>query len=202
MVSIKKVILMIFFVPLLLFAAKYLGRNPSEGSPSNAIIIKLSQDLSKLRKRESIFYKREEIVTVYATIPLDSNSALDAKENAELLLKEAEEFKDNWNYGNAVHHGNLVLGRVRLFLNDDLDGAQSYLNLAGNNPGSPQLNSFGPNMTLAKEILERGEEKAVLDYLDDCLNFWKTKYAAEATEKWKNKIFKGEIPDFGANLEY
>src|SRR5438552_11826605 len=34
--------------------------------------------------------------------------------------------------------------------------------------GSPQLNSFGPDQDLAAELLERGETKTVIRYLELC----------------------------------
>ena len=43
---------------------------------------------------------------------------------------------------------------------------------AGATPGSPQLDSFGPNMTLAKELLEKGQPDVVLHYFALCKNFW------------------------------
>jgi len=74
-----------------------------------------------------------------------------AKEYAERMLKQNY---SGWNYGNNVHHGNIILGRIAI-KRDDLEEAKKRLINAGNTPGSPQLNSFGPNMALAKELLEK-----------------------------------------------
>lgn len=71
---------------------------------------------------------------------------------ATQLLEIAQTFPNDWNYGNAIHHGHLVLGRVALAVGD-LETARSDLLAAGRTPGSPQLNSFGPNMRLAKDVL-------------------------------------------------
>jgi len=46
-----------------------------------------------------------------------------------------------------------------------LEGARSCLLAAGHTPGSPQLNSFGPSMSFAREMLEAGEREPVLEYL-------------------------------------
>jgi tetratricopeptide (TPR) repeat protein len=95
-----------------------------------------------------------------------------AQQYASELLLSAPKFKNDWNYGNALHKGNIILGRIAL-QRGDIAGAKEDLLAAGQTPGSPQLDSFGPNMTLAKELLEKGERDAVLTYLQSCGKFWK-----------------------------
>lgn len=106
---------------------------------------------------------------------------------------------DDWNFGNAVHKGNLTLGRVALRAGD-IEAAKKFLLEAGRAPGSPQLNSFGPNMTLAKELLEKGEHDAVLEYFQLCAAFWEMDRGR--LREWSPLVEKGVIPDFGANLLY
>src|SRR5690606_1423435 len=74
-------------------------------------------------------------------------------------------YENNWNYGNAVHKINIVSGRIALH-EGKIEEAKTFLLSAGKTKGSPQLNSFGPNMTLAKELLENGEREVVIQYLD------------------------------------
>lgn len=119
---------------------------------------------------------------------------------AEQLLKESEKWKENWNYGNAIHAANNVLGRVAL-KNGEIDQAKKFLLAAGKTPGSPQLNSFGPDMNLAKDLLAKGEKEIVLEYFALCSKFW-NKTSQEMLEKWTAQVKAGEIPDFGANLKY
>ena len=95
-----------------------------------------------------------------------------ARAYAERLLDEAKSEPRGWNYGNALHKGNLVLGRIAV-VEGRLTDAVKFLRAAGETPGSPQLNSFGPNMTLARDLLERGETAAVLAYFEACRVFWK-----------------------------
>lgn len=95
-----------------------------------------------------------------------------AENYAKNMLTQAPKYKGDWNYGNAIHYGNLILGRLALKAGDT-DGAKQYLLEAGKTPGSPQLNSFGPNMALAKELLEKGEADTVLEYFQLCAKFWK-----------------------------
>jgi tetratricopeptide (TPR) repeat protein len=98
-----------------------------------------------------------------------------------------------WNHGNALHHGHIVLGKLALRLGA-IATARTHLLNAGNTPGSPQLNSYGPDMSLAKEMLERGEKEAVESYLQACSRFWKCGQPRLST--WIKDIKKGRTPDF------
>lgn len=133
-----------------------------------------------------------------AVLPAVEAGDLDkAKRDAERLLAQAASKKGDWNYGNAFHKGHLALGRIAL-ARGDKNGAIAHLLEAGKTPGSPQLNSFGPNMTLAKELLAQGEKGATLRYFDECGVFWHDNKLAQ----WKQEIANGQTPDFGANLKY
>ena len=87
-------------------------------------------------------------------------------------LQIAKDNKDDWNYGNALMQGNTVLGLVALKQGNVVE-ARQYMLEAGRTPGSPQLGSFGPDFTLARELLARGERDAVLEFLTSCKGFWK-----------------------------
>ncbi len=101
--------------------------------------------------------------------------------------------------GDAVHNGHWVLGLLAL---DEgrLDEAKEHLRAAGKSNGSPLLGSFGPNMSLAKELLEKGEQPAVLEYFDSCRKFWGP--GSGKLDEWTKDVHAGRIPDFGANLVY
>src|SRR5687768_4055252 len=103
------------------------------------------------------------------------------------LLSEAEVWRDkkNWNYGNAIHAANLVLGRIAL-RRGKVEDAKKFLLAAGRTPGSPQRNTFGPDMLFAKEMLEKGETETVLAYFDLCAKFWLKKFAK--VEEWKADV--------------
>ena len=118
---------------------------------------------------------------------------------ANQLLAEAEPWKTNWNYGNAIHAANLVLGRIALAKGETED-ARKFLLAAGKTPGSPQLKTFGPDMLFATEMLKKGESKSVLEYFALCAKFWKPK--DDRLEVWKASVERGEIPDFGPNVRY
>ncbi len=138
--------------------------------------------------------ERESLLPALATVALEAGDAAKARGYAEEMLKSASQ--EGWN-GNLIHHGHLVLGRLAL-RGGDTKTAQEHLLAAGKTQGSPQLNSFGPNMTLAKELLEKGERQAVLEYFKLCGAFWKK----SDLEAWAREVRAGKIPEFGANLEY
>ncbi|MFN0096206.1 MAG: hypothetical protein ACKVVT_15700 [Dehalococcoidia bacterium] len=118
---------------------------------------------------------------------------------AEELLALAPGYEDDWNYGNAIHRAHLTLGEVAL-ARGEVEEAVMRLLLAGSVPGSPQLDSFGPNMRLAKALLRAGITEPVLAYFELCRFFWECERGQ--LTKWRADVLAGRIPDFGGNLEY
>jgi hypothetical protein len=128
----------------------------------------------------------------------------EAKNLALEYLDLARSYQINWNFGNAIHHASLTLGRIAL-QEGKIEEAKIYLLKAGGTSGSPQLNSFGPNMILAHELLEKGEDKVVLEYIDLCKRFWMKKFWTKIlygfkVKKWKKVIQRGDIPNFNAHF--
>jgi len=99
--------------------------------------------------------------------------------------------------GMAVHYGHLVLGRLAL-RDGDMEKAKWHLLESGKTKGSPTLSSGGPRMALAKELLDRGERAAVVEFLRLCTAFWKTD--DHRPEQWAYAIEHGKTPDFRFNL--
>lgn len=99
----------------------------------------------------------------------------------------------DWNWSNAAHDGNTVLGLVALREKKPKE-AVACLIQSGDVKGSPQLNSFGPRMELAKALLEAGERDAVLDYLEEVGRFWKT--GEKRLADWAALIKAGRTPEF------
>ena len=123
----------------------------------------------------------------------------DAQKYAQELMALLPQFRGNWNYGNAVQDANLVLGRIAV-REDRIDDAKRYLLQAGKSPGSPQMDTFGPNMSLAKDLREKGERQVVLEHFELCRKFWKMHDGR--LDEWSQEVKDGKIPDFGANLVY
>ncbi|HEV2687203.1 MAG TPA: hypothetical protein VGV35_01575, partial [Bryobacteraceae bacterium] len=94
------------------------------------------------------------------------------------------------------HHSFLILGRVAL-RRGDVDAAKADLLDAGRVGSGVMLASLGPNMMLAKELLEKGEKDVVLQYIGLCRRFW---YFADRMTPWIVAIAKGEMPNFGDKL--
>ncbi len=133
--------------------------------------------------------------------------------SAELLARQylqlARQFPCNWNYGNAIHNANSILGLVALRGGRRTE-AVSYLSAAGATPGSPQLDSFGPSLLLARELAKAGEHKAAAAYLASIKRFWKAKDMSpvglllplfadsDPISTWIGELNRGRVPDFGA----
>src|ERR1700722_8365614 len=100
--------------------------------------------------------QRSYLLSDLAKAAMDSGDRAKAKEYATQNLAAAKSHPKDWNCGNAIYNGNCILGRVAL-AGGDVESAKAYLLAAGQTPGSPQLNSFGPNMTLARDLLAKGE---------------------------------------------
>jgi len=129
----------------------------------------------------------------------ESGNYARARKCAEALKQMTPEFKGDWNYGNAIEDYNIVFGRLAL-REGRVEEAKECLLAAGDSPGSPQMNSFGPNMSLAHDLLLKGERKVVLQYFKKCAKFWKADFGA--LQYWTNEVKAGQVPWFGPNLIY
>jgi hypothetical protein len=170
------------------------GSGDSQLQTSNYV-----KDEQSVRRASDVERSKFARLTNIASGAFKIGKAEQVKSIAEALLKQAETLKDDWNYGNAIHTAHLVLGQIALN-EDDIDEAKRHLLEAGKTPGSPQLNTFGPNMILAKNLLEKKERETVLKYFELCAKFWKDKDGK--LNEWKAAVVNGEVPDFGANLRY
>ncbi|HYW45668.1 MAG TPA: hypothetical protein VE959_22580 [Bryobacteraceae bacterium] len=153
----------------------------------------VKQDISAL-KGTSRYY----VLAVAAKLAVRASALDDARGYGQELLQSATGPKD-WNFGNAVFFGNMVLGQVAL-RQGNIDSARSYLLASGKTPGSPQLNSFGPNMSLARDLIESGQREAVVSFFDECRAFWKLDRGK--LQQWSEQVNSGHVPDFGTNLLY
>lgn len=136
---------------------------------------------------------------------------------ANLNLQEAEKYKQDWNYGNAIYYSNLALSEMA-YIEGDKVKARNYLIKASQTPGSPQLNSFGPfNSSFNKYLVylaQNGEKESLVQFAKNCRNFLNTKSDIKMSEKDKRnedevtqsnllsierfikQIESGQTPDF------
>jgi len=121
----------------------------------------------------------------------------EARSHADELMALIPKFKGNWNYGNAIQDAHVVLGRIAVS-EGRFDDAKRHLLAAGRSPGSPQMDSFGPNLSLAKDLLEKGERETVLEYFELCRRFWDD----GKLDRWRREVQSGKVPAFGGNLVY
>lgn len=121
-----------------------------------------------------------------------------ARNHAEELLTLSQKYKSEVIYGSAIYDSHIVLGRLDL-----LDGkpkqAIYHLFEAVKTPGDATLATFGPDMSLAKDLLEKGYKEPVIEFLIGCKRFWE--FDEGKVDKWVMEIKEGQIPDFGINLD-
>ncbi len=118
----------------------------------------------------------------------------DARKYAQELIGLLPSFQQDQEYGNAAHDANLTLGRIAV-REGRLDEAKRLLVESVRAPGG-RLMDYGPNMSLAKDLLEKGEQQVVLDYFALCRRFWNN----GRLDDWSQQVKEGKIPDFGPSL--
>jgi hypothetical protein len=149
--------------------------------------------------------RRFHMLTKLAPAALSAGDTEKARAFAKELMDLGDQIKSQpgfgpGNYGRSLFIGNTVLGLIAFNAND-IPKAKEHLLAAGRiSVGNPTLKSFGPNMLLAKKLLEKGETETVIEYLDLCASFWTNQNGK--LDKWKAAVKQGEIPDFGGNLGY
>lgn len=124
----------------------------------------------------------------------------DAERYANELLALNTKIGRDWNNGNAIHKAHSTLGRVAIKRGDVAEG-ERQLGLAARSKGSPQMNSFGPNMSLLRDLLATGKasaKAAVLAYFDYLPTFWTMDRGAIAV--WRRDVENDRAPNFGAHL--
>jgi tetratricopeptide (TPR) repeat protein len=89
------------------------------------------------------------------------------------------------------YNSHQLLGRIALRLGR-ISEATDHLGWSLNVSPSPVLQSFGPSLTLAQELLDVGERISVIEYLERCASFWKGKPAL--FEQWIAEIKEGLTP--------
>lgn len=138
--------------------------------------------------RLSRFYNIENLIMkAYQAGNIEQTRAL-IKEN----LRLAKIYRCNWNYGNAIHDSNRLLGLIALSEGNSSNAAK-YLIESGKSSGSPQLDSFGPNLDLANQLLVAGKTEEVIEYLNDITLFWDDHETL--IDEWITQIEGGDLSE-------
>lgn len=113
----------------------------------------------------------------------------DALRFATESLKLAPDCRFNLEHSVAIEKSNAVLGRLAI-RRGDIAGAKQHLLASLDRPDVDEI----PDMSLAKELLERGETEVVLDFLKRC----RAKLKDEVIlDQWMQAIRDGEKPRYG-----
>ena len=123
----------------------------------------------------------------------------EARKSILELQQLLPDFEDDFGYSTAFERVHSVLGRLAL-MDGDIQGAKAHLLHSADFKGSPTMSSFGPNMSLARDLLLAGEKEIVLQYLEACRQIWD--FGADDLDHWTMYVNADRIPDFGANLDY
>ena len=129
-------------------------RQPSLSAEDRTRFSKICQgDLNAAHNEEERFYGLNRA----AKIALAAGKTEEARQLATELMRLLPQYRDNWNYGNAVQDANQVLGRIAL-QEGDVAEAKKYLLASAESKGSPQLNSFGPNIAVGESPVGKRRE--------------------------------------------
>jgi tetratricopeptide (TPR) repeat protein len=124
----------------------------------------------------------------------------EAQALAHELLNAAPHYFHDWYYGQAVATANIVLGRVVLKRDRNIAQAERYLKASEATLNTPFLRITGPNMSLAKDLLEAGDQAPVLQLLEESRKSWTNN--GGQLDAWERTIKAGDVPNFGPNLLY
>jgi len=193
---------LLMFTYLISLNLVFAGISDDDFSTKLLNLTSIDDPLERFSEIENL-YKVSDEYKKYLLLPFAAKYAViiakydRAKYFATELLKLSDKYQDGWNYGNAIHDGNIVLGMIAL-KTGNVEGAKSYLIIAGKTSGSPQLLSFGPEMMLAYALLIKDERDVVIKYLELCKKFWKKD--SGRISSWIASINGSGMPYFGANL--
>ncbi len=105
---------------------------------------------------------------------------------AEIHLKSSDR--------SAVQRAHTILGRVAL-RKGDVAAARGHLLDSASPESARYIAAYSPMLTLAKEMLEKGERDIVVEYLEKCVPLWPR--GESVLQIWITDIRNGRTPDFG-----
>ena len=112
--------------------------NASSGDAAEARLA-----LSLMERAYAMDATQSMVLTDLPTMAFDAGDMGKARAYAEQLLNELGTDRNNWRYGDAVHKGNLILGRIAV-REGRLADAVTSLRASGETPGSGVSTRLGP----------------------------------------------------------
>ncbi len=190
-------ILIFISIPILVYVAIYIHAVYFyEADPATQAYFDEEDPKKKMELLESILnedeYSRWAWLDDAAELAYKIEDYEKAKTYSLESLSLSSNHLDDWNYGNSIHNSNMVLGRLSL-KDGDTKKAKEYLLESAKSKGSPQLDTFGPSLKLANELLIAGERQAVLSYLNSISTFWEMDDGC--VKRWIKKIEHNETPE-------
>jgi hypothetical protein len=101
--------------------------------------------------------------------------------------------RDHGDSSHAIYAGNLILAQAALD-QEDIANARRYLLEAATTTGTPAIQEKGPDLTVARVLLDRGERDTVLEYLRRAHTFWPQ--GDTILERWETAIRAGRRVNF------
>lgn len=155
--------------------------------------------LEELDKAYALAVNREQKFQVLIELARGSFSAgsvAKSEEYVKKLLDEAGGFTSHWRYGEAMHTADTIRGHLA-FMRGKTDEAKEMLLASARVPPSPRLVAWGPEFSLASDLMAKGEKAAVAEYLELVGKFWRRE---AVLERWKKDMAEGRNPDFGSRF--
>ncbi len=111
---------------------------------------------------------------------------------AEQLLRQHDKPTDP-EFARAVYTGHLVLAQAALD-QDDIAAAGRHLLEAASAPAGAVIPQSGPDTSVARVLLQRGERETVAEYLRRCRTLWPQ--GVLVLNRWEAAIKAGRQPNF------
>jgi len=134
-----------------------------------------------------------------ATARFDSGEFEESRVFLDRLMELPEEIEGDYDPLYYRSRARMLEGRLSL-KEGDLATAKRYLIEAATGDGSAVMSFFGPNMSLAHDLLGLGECDTVLDYFAACRKFWTE--GQDELDIWEMYVRAGRVPDFGVHLKF
>ena len=150
---------------------------------------------------------KERFAELEASIPTDGRLRVAVIRRLAVFAEQAGEFDKARRYameaiefaGKAgsykvenAFYGNQVLGLLALRENDSHLAAQLLL-ASLDEGGWIYLGKLGPNMKLSRQLVERGQPDAVVEFVERCKKLWPT--GSRRLTDWQAVIRSGGVPD-------